>query len=147
MNNICPVCGSDKVEKITTIHTISEPFGGTKNISISEVKCNACGSTGDFFNENDISENVMSYRAGSYSIEPFYLIREILKQNGINIDSSICPGMHSDNAIKYDFRSYSDWESYSFEDSPKINEKNGFFTEIPIKTYKLSLLINLYFYI
>jgi len=53
MNNICPVCGSDKVEKITTTHTISEPFGGTKNISISEVKCNACGSTGDFFNEND----------------------------------------------------------------------------------------------
>jgi DNA-binding transcriptional regulator YiaG len=53
MNNICPVCGSDKIERITKEHTISEPFGGTKNISISEVECKACGSTGDFFNEND----------------------------------------------------------------------------------------------
>lgn len=50
----CPVCGSSDLKKITRNHFIDEAFDCQKTIEIFEYHCNACESSGDFFDENDI---------------------------------------------------------------------------------------------
>jgi hypothetical protein len=53
-NNLCPACGSADIKKIVNKEIINEPFGGHKYIDTIEVRCNTCGSTGDFFGENEL---------------------------------------------------------------------------------------------
>ncbi|MBC8418535.1 MAG: hypothetical protein ISR62_03855 [Desulfobacteraceae bacterium] len=57
MNNdkICPACGGDNIEKIEKEQIIRESFGGQKTVLLNEYSCKTCGSTGDFFNENEVS--------------------------------------------------------------------------------------------
>jgi len=52
--NICPVCGEKSLSKHFEKQILKEPFGRGKEIEIVEYRCNACGSSGDFFHENDI---------------------------------------------------------------------------------------------
>lgn len=52
-DKICPVCGGDSIEKTQKEQIIREPFGGQKTVLLNEYSCKACGSTGDFFNENE----------------------------------------------------------------------------------------------
>lgn len=50
----CPACGSiDIIDEKKNI-LIKEPFGGQDNIEIHENICSACGSRGDFFNQNEL---------------------------------------------------------------------------------------------
>lgn len=50
---VCPVCGYDSLERIQQKHVLSEPFGGSKEISVDVFFCSACGSSGDFNNEHE----------------------------------------------------------------------------------------------
>lgn len=89
---------------------------------------------------------VTTFRAGGYLIEPFCNIRESLKEKQILIDSSVLPGMKSDNKLYfYDFTNYPNKKSYNF--STQLNEidEKGEFTELPIKTIKIKPYQNLYF--
>lgn len=52
-NDVCPVCGSNTLKKRISMDTITEPFGGRKDVETVNYKCETCDSTGDFFNEND----------------------------------------------------------------------------------------------
>jgi len=54
-DKICPACGSDSIEKNQKEQIIREPFGGQKTVLVNEYSCKICGSTGDFFNENEAS--------------------------------------------------------------------------------------------
>jgi hypothetical protein len=88
---------------------------------------------------------VISFRAGGYSLEPFDKIKDALLDNEIRIDSSVCPGLLSNNKIlSYDFRFYPTWIKYNFSLTPKKIDDKGKFMEIPITTIKLSLLRNIY---
>lgn len=49
----CPACGENRIEKVQREEILKEPFGGQKRVSLSEYVCGACGSRGDFFNENE----------------------------------------------------------------------------------------------
>ncbi len=64
---------------------------------------------------------VSSFRAGRYLIEPFEKLRDAFLENGISVDSSVCPGVHNDNDIfAYDFRNYPAVKKYNFDRSPGI---------------------------
>lgn len=52
-NHICPVCGESEISKSQNEEIVKEPFGGQKEIRLTEYTCETCGSTGDFFNENE----------------------------------------------------------------------------------------------
>lgn len=54
-DQICPVCGGSDIIKKQKEETIKEPFGGQKAVLLNECMCQTCGSTGDFFNENEVS--------------------------------------------------------------------------------------------
>ena len=50
---LCPICGSDKFEYISTNEIIRGDMGKELITDNRHVKCIDCGSEGDFFDEND----------------------------------------------------------------------------------------------
>ena len=52
-NKLCPVCGSDKLERVVQKESLNGDFGKELIIDVSHAKCVECGSEGDFFNENE----------------------------------------------------------------------------------------------
>lgn len=51
----CPICGSDKLEYITTKETIRGDMSKELIADGKIVKCIECGSEGDFFDENEVA--------------------------------------------------------------------------------------------
>ena len=54
MNNIvCPACGSDKVKFEKETITLSEPYGGEREVVLDNYACEECDFEGDILNLND----------------------------------------------------------------------------------------------
>lgn len=83
-DKICPACGGYSIEKIQKEHIIREPFGGQKTVLVNEYSCKTCGSTGDFFNENEasIQDNLSVLKSDAISN-----ILEYFSQNKISLSS------------------------------------------------------------
>lgn len=116
----------EKIETITGCVTIS------KELMEREIR------------KHDPEYKVTTFRAGGYLIEPFIKLRRAFEDNSIYLDSSVLPGMYYDNLINgYDFRNYTDHNSYRFINSPSEFTKEGKFTEIPITTVSIPVHKNL----
>jgi len=77
--------------------------------------------------------NICAFRAGGWTIQPFGLLKESFRENGIVIDSSVMYGVCKDNRFsKYDFRDAPDKEIYRFSEDVCKEDKNGDFVEVPI---------------
>jgi len=64
---LCPVCGSDKLERVVQKDSIPGDFGKELVVDVPYVKCTECGSEGDFFGENDqVIEKALSTLNESY---------------------------------------------------------------------------------
>ena len=50
---LCPLCGSESLEYITTKNTVQGDLGNELVIDEIHIKCMECGNEGDFFNENE----------------------------------------------------------------------------------------------
>lgn len=83
-DKICPACGGDNIEKIETEQIIREPFGGQKTVLLNEYSCKTCGSTGDFFNENEVS--IQDFLSALKS-DAIVNILEDFSQNKISLSS------------------------------------------------------------
>lgn len=87
------------------------------------------------------------YRAGGWCLQPFSRVKEVFKQNAINIDSTVFQGGHYETEHYYfDFREAPMKGEYRFEDDLCKEVENGYFTEYPIGGWKYSPLFywNLY---
>ena len=96
--------------------------------------------------EVDKNYKVYIFRAGGYLIEPFDKIKEALYENGIYVDSSVCPELQNEsNIFSYNFTNYPKENIYRFD--ARINEinTNGKFIEIPIASINVPLFRRLYF--
>ncbi len=49
----CPACGSNTVIDKKEYILLKEPYGGQKDLFLKENYCETCGSSGDFYNENE----------------------------------------------------------------------------------------------
>ncbi len=88
-----------------------------------------------------VSDEIFAYRAGGWCLQPFDKLKNALKKNGIWLDSTVYDdGYNSSKTHFYDFREFPKKSFYRFEDDPVVEDENGFFTEIPISTYKVSPL-------
>lgn len=86
-------------------------------------------------------ENIFAYRAGGWSIQPFIKIKEALKKHNIYLDSTVFYGGYNKSETHFiDFRKAPFKDSWKFEDDVLIEEKKGFFTEIPITSWYYSPL-------
>lgn len=82
----------------------------------------------------------IAYRAGGWSAQPFDHIKDVLKKNGILIDSTVYPGGKYQSENQYfDFTGVPRYKtSYRFSDDLTVEDANGAFTEIPISSFEVS---------
>lgn len=86
----------------------------------------------------DASYQVIAFRAGGWTVQPFNILREGFIRAGVRIDSSVAIGAYRESPFfKYDFRhvSTSCKSIYRFEDNVTKENKEGSFIEIPISSY------------
>lgn len=90
---------------------------------------------------------VTTFRAGGFLLEPFDKLKEAFKLLGIQIDSSVLPGVIYDSGgfTSFDYKLYPKKTFYRFENSPSEEAENGSFIEVPITTVKINPLHNFYF--
>jgi len=88
-----------------------------------------------------VGDKVFAYRAGGWCLQPFAKLAPALKKHGIWLDSTVYKeGYNSSATHFYDFRGMPDKSYYRFEDDPVHEEKEGYFHEVPISTFKVSPL-------
>lgn len=105
------------------------------------------------FNEDDIKKIVFNYknvltnivgnkifvfRGGGWCIQPFGRLKSALKENSISLDSTVyANGYNSSDTHYYDFRSAPNQTIWTFDEDPLVEDVNGYFTEIPISSFRV----------
>jgi hypothetical protein len=89
-----------------------------------------------------VSNPISVYRAGGWCIQPFSQVEKVFQELGITTDSSVFPGGNfSSEHYAFDFTAVPPFtDVYHFQSDVCVEEKNGFFTEIPIASWKYSPL-------
>ncbi|WP_261903498.1 polysaccharide deacetylase family protein [Vibrio fortis] len=92
-------------------------------------------------------KKVRSFRAGGWCLQPFEHVVEAFEQAGIELDSSVTPGLEKNNLPHhfFDFRGVDNRGVYRFENDPCVEVLSGNYQEMPVTTHKLfgvTLLIN-----
>lgn len=83
---------------------------------------------------------VKAFRAGGYCLQPFAKLRQGFLKSGIQIDSSVAPGMvGKSDPQRFDFSMAPDQSFYVFSDDPMRVHTGGEFFELPITTYRKKL--------
>jgi hypothetical protein len=91
--------------------------------------------------EDLCGKKVNAYRAGGWCLQPFERLAPVFKNEGIRIDSSVFRnGQFSSEQYSFDFRNAPGKDIYHFENDPVKEDKNGFFTEVPISPIRNSPL-------
>ena len=85
---------------------------------------------------NSISEKkAVAFRAGGFSIDNFFELKDLFLSKGISIDTSVL--RHAKAKSKYQTYNYTNTPlktSYTITDNPCIEDKDGNFKEYPITT-------------
>ncbi len=75
------------------------------------------------------------FRAGGWCIQPFSDFKTLFQENGMQIDSSVMPGIHwQSEQYDLDFRTVKTQEPYSFENDVCEADESGSFLEVPISS-------------
>jgi len=81
---------------------------------------------------------IFTYRAGGWCIQPFSKIKQALKENELWLDSTLFyNGSAQSNTHAYNFKNMPRKSQYQFEDDPLVEVEDGYFTEVPINSYKI----------
>nr|WP_164969312.1 hypothetical protein [Halarcobacter anaerophilus] len=90
----------------------------------------------------DITGNkIFTYRAGGWCIQPFLNIGKALKKHNIWLDCTVFNnGKNNSNTHYFDFSNMPKKDIWKFDENPLKEDKTGYFTEIPISSYKVSPL-------
>lgn len=90
---------------------------------------------------NIIGDRVFAFRAGGWCIQPFDKLKNALKKYNIWLDSTVFYDGKNDSVTHYfDFTNAPKKDIWKFEDDPIVEDIDGFFIEIPISSYRVSLL-------
>lgn len=85
-----------------------------------------------------VGDKVFTFRAGGWCMQPFDKLRNALKKHNIWLDSTVFYGGKNDSITHYfDFTKAPKKDFWKFEEDPLLENENGFFTEIPINSYKV----------
>ncbi len=88
------------------------------------------------------NQKIVSYRAGGWCLEPFSYIRSAMRECDVCIDSTVYhDGRKQTDTHNYDFRGYPKKDIWRFENHPSVEDKNGFFIEIPSTSYRLHPIV------
>jgi peptidoglycan/xylan/chitin deacetylase (PgdA/CDA1 family) len=88
-----------------------------------------------------VGDKVFVFRAGGWCMQPFDKLKNALKKHNIWVDSTVFEGGKNESETHYfDFNNAPKKDIWKFEDDPLVENNNGFFTEIPISSYRVSPL-------
>ncbi len=88
-----------------------------------------------------VGDTVFAYRAGGWCIQPFSHLKDALQKHNIWLDSTLYHDGYKDNSTHYlDFRNMPNKTEWKFSDDPLVEDENGFFTEVPISSTRVSPL-------
>lgn len=91
--------------------------------------------------EDLIGKKVTTFRAGGWCIQPFSHLKDVFKETGMKIDSSVIAGdFMMTNNYAIDFREAPLKSKYRFEDDVCIENDEGSFLEYPISSLRYSPL-------
>lgn len=86
-----------------------------------------------------IGKSTIAFRAGGFSAQPTHLLAHLFRQNGIRIDSSVCPGnVYNSMQQQYDYSACPTLDFYSFQDDICVENNKGEFVELPITMHEIS---------
>ncbi|WP_022940389.1 hypothetical protein [Psychromonas hadalis] len=86
-------------------------------------------------------KEVFAFRAGGWCIQPFDKIKQALQENSIWLDSTVFNAGHSDDPSRYfNFQKMPHEAHWFFSGDPLQEDNKGFFTELPISSFKTSPL-------
>lgn len=86
-----------------------------------------------------IGKRTVAFRAGGFSAQPTSLLTALMVENGLLVDSSVCPGSHYSSPYQhYDYRHAPRKGMYRFEQDICYEEEEGRFWEVPISMYEVS---------
>lgn len=78
---------------------------------------------------------IYTFRAGGWCIQPFTRFKKALSDNGICVDSSVFANGHYESDLyNYDFRNAPLKGKWKFSDDPIVEDEEGPFTELPISS-------------
>lgn len=82
-----------------------------------------------------LPQNIFAFRAGGWCVQPFTVMKDALKINGIKVDSSVFKnGVYQSDLYSYDFRNSPEGSRWKFENDPLQVDNKGSFTEVPISS-------------
>lgn len=82
-----------------------------------------------------------AFRAGGWCLQPFSHISLALSEAGITLDSTVFYGGKNNNSVNFfDFTNMPILPYWRFAEDPLIPRNNGYFTELPIASLKVSPL-------
>tara|TARA_R110002072_G_scaffold302060_1_gene483555 strand:+ start:19919 stop:20881 length:963 start_codon:yes stop_codon:yes gene_type:complete len=105
----------------------------------SEIEITAIVKKYKSYLDNITGNNTFVFRAGGWCIEPFILLKDVFKEVGIRIDSSVFPGVYlkTDN-YSVNFLNAPRKSKYYFENSVCDEDEDGSFIEYPISSFRYS---------
>ena len=82
-----------------------------------------------------VNQEIISYRAGGWCIQPFKDIQESMKRNKLNIESSVfLGGKNTKQPYYYDFTKVPAKDHWRFSDDVCVENDQGVFTQFPISS-------------
>lgn len=91
--------------------------------------------------ERITEDKVSAYRAGGWCVQPFSLLQSAFEKRGIRVDSSVFKGGKAkDEHYFYDYTQAPEKDKWNFSSDVCVEIENGFFTELPISSFRYSPL-------
>lgn len=88
-----------------------------------------------------VGDSIFTFRAGGWCMQPFDNLKNALKENNIWLDSTVfSDGKNQSSTHYFDFTNAPKKDFWQFEENPLLENKNGFFSEVPISSYQVSPL-------
>ncbi|MDR1005501.1 MAG: hypothetical protein LBL74_01360 [Bacteroidales bacterium] len=89
--------------------------------------------------EKIIDEKIIAYRAGGFSTQPTSILKTLLFNNEIKIDSSVYRGsIYHSKQQDYDYSNAPNKGCYYFDEDICCENKDGQFLEVPLFTFEVS---------
>lgn len=83
----------------------------------------------------------VAFRAGGFSAQPTALLKQLMTESGINIDSSVLPGAtYNSPQQQYDYTTAGCGKAYKFSEDICVEDKKGNLIELPLSMVNVSPL-------
>lgn len=87
-----------------------------------------------------IGKKTIAFRGGGFSVQPTRLLTDLMAENDLRLDSSVCPGTYYQSPYQsYDYRHAKCQGLYRFDNDLCKEQTDGRFVEVPLSMHKVGI--------